>query len=153
MTRVERSALLSFTPAQLFALVQDIERYPEFLPGCVAAHVEQVDGPRVLASLRFKFAGMSERFATENLATQTSDGQCLLQMRLLTGPFKSLLGEWRFQALGESACKVSLSVDLEWGALSLGRLLGPQLERAINNVMQAFKQRAEFLQGAPVENH
>ena len=153
MMRVERSALLSFTPAHLFALVQDVARYPEFLPGCVAAHVEEVDGPRVLANLRFKFAGMSESFATENLAVKTADEQLVLQMRLLKGPFKSLLGEWRLQPLGESACKVSLAIDLEWGALSLGRLLGPQLERAINNVMQAFKQRAESLQGVQVENH
>lgn len=153
MTRVERSALLSFTPAHLFALVQDVARYPEFLPGCVAAHVEQADEARVLASLRFKFAGMSESFATENLVLRTADGYSLLQMRLLQGPFKSLLGEWRFQPLGESACKVSLAVDLEWGAQSLGRFLAPQLERAINNVMQAFKQRAELLQGAEVENH
>lgn len=145
MTRVERSALLAFTPEQLFALVQDVARYPEFLPGCVAAQVEQVDGPRALASLRFRFAGMSESFATENLAMQTTDGHHLLQMRLLKGPFKSLLGEWRFQALGDAACKVSLKVDLEWGALSLGHLLAPQLERAIGHVMQAFKRRAEFL--------
>jgi len=153
MTRVERSALLAFTPAQLFALVQDVTRYPEFLPGCVAAQVEQVDGPRTLASLRFRFAGMSESFATENLAVQTSDGLHLLQMRLLKGPFKSLLGEWRFQPLGDTACKVSLTVDLEWGALSLGRLLAPQLERAIGNVMQAFKQRAESLGELQLENN
>ncbi len=146
MVRVERSALMGYPPAQLLALVQDVARYPEFMPGCVGATVELVEGARMQAGLRFKFAGLTESFLTENIVAASAEGHLALQMRLLRGPFKSLLGEWRFQPLGDAACKVSLSVDLDWGA-SLGRLLAPQLDRAVGGVMQAFKQRAQQLHG------
>lgn len=142
MVKVERSALMSFTPEQLLALVQDVARYPEFMPGCIEATVTPIDGARVQAGLRFRFAGLSESFLTENVTTPMNDGSTGLKMQLLRGPFKSLVGEWRFQSLGPGACKVSLTVELNWGVLSLGRLLAPQLDRAIGTVMQAFKQRA-----------
>ena len=77
----------------------------------------------------------------------SSEGQTALQMKLLRGPFKHLIGEWRFQPLGETACKVSLAIELDWGALSLGRLLSPQIDQAVGSVMQAFKTRAEQLYG------
>ncbi len=147
MARVERSALLSFTPTQLFALVRDVARYPEFLPNCSAASIEADTPERLLASLSFKVIGITESFATENKSACLDDGSLRLDMRLLRGPFKSLTGSWLFQPLGEAACKVSLRVDLEWGSLSLGRVLSPQLERAIAAVMQAFKLRAEAIYG------
>lgn len=148
MARVERSALLSFAPAQLFALVRDVARYPEFLPNCTAATIEADEAERMLASLSFKIIGITESFATENQATHFANGSSRLDMRLLRGPFKSLTGVWQFQPLGETACKVSLLVELEWGSPSLGRLLSPQLERAVTAVMQAFKQRAERIYGS-----
>lgn len=152
MVKVERSALMAFAPEQLLALVEDVMRYPEFMPGCVEASVQNADGVRVQAGLRFKFAGITESFLTENVVGQSSNGDATLQMRLLRGPFKSLTGEWRFQALGEvseasQACKVSLVITLDWGAWSLGRLLSPQLDRAVGNVMQAFKLRATQIYG------
>ena len=148
MTRVERSALMPFAPAQLLALVQDVARYPEFMPGCVAATIEAAEGDLIRAGLSFRLAGLTESFITENRTLAADDGSRSVQMRLVRGPFKSLVGQWRFQPLGEAACKVSLTVDLDWGAWSLGRLLMPQLDRAIGNVMQAFKSRAEQSYGS-----
>jgi len=152
MVKVERSALMAFAPEQLLALVEDVMRYPEFMPGCVEASVQKVSGARVEAGLSFKFAGITESFLTENVAGRSSSGDITLQMRLLRGPFKSLTGEWRFQALGEpsaaqQACKVSLIITLDWGVWSMGRLLSPQLDRAVGNVMQAFKARATQIYG------
>jgi len=149
MVQVERSALLGFTPAQLLALVQDIERYPEFLPACTGARIESGADARGAqrAGLQFRFAGLTEEFLTANQLRTENDDVAVLDMRLLKGPFKALQGQWRFQPLGESACKVSLQVRLDWSGWSLARLFTPQLERAIQNVMQAFKQRAEQLYG------
>jgi len=152
MVKVERSALMAFAPEQLLALVEDVMRYPEFMPGCVEASVQNADGVRVEAGLRFRFAGITESFLTENVVGQSSSGEFTLKMRLLRGPFKSLTGEWRFQTLGDAsaaspACKVSLVITLDWGVWSLGRLLSPQLDRAVSNVMQAFKLRATQIYG------
>lgn len=149
MARVERSALLAFDPAQLLALVEDVERYPEFLPGCSSAAVEQRQGDTVRARLGFRLKGLSDSFATENRSLSGEDGVCRLQMRLVQGPFKKLSGEWRFQPLGEGASKVSLSVDLEFGVLALERLFGKQMEQAVAGVIAAFKRRAELLYGRP----
>ncbi len=147
MVRVERSALMRFAPSQLLALVQDVARYPQYMPGCVGASVSASQGARTEAGLQFRFAGITESFLTENTLVQGADDLQSLQVRLLRGPFKSLSGEWRFQPLGPEACKVSLSVQLDWGTWSLGRLLSPQLEQAVNKVMQAFKSRADHLYG------
>lgn len=153
MVRLERSALMPFTPAQLLALVQDVPRYPDYMPGCVAAQVESNEGAHTQAGLRFKFAGITESFTTENTVRTHPNGDCSLEMRLLRGPFKSLIGQWRFLPLGDAGCKVSLSVHLDWGSWSLGRLLAPQLDRAVGNVMQAFKQRADQLYGSATATH
>ncbi|MES2681942.1 MAG: type II toxin-antitoxin system RatA family toxin [Pseudomonadota bacterium] len=147
MVKVERSALMAFTPEQLLALVQDVARYPEYMPGCVGASVQAMEDSRVQAGLQFKFAGLTESFLTENTVMPLAEGHLSLQMRLLRGPFKSLVGQWQFQPLGQGACKVSLSVQLDWGTLSLGRLLAPQLDRAVGHVMQAFKQQAGAVYG------
>lgn len=146
MVRLERSALMGFASAELLTLVQDIARYPEFMPGCVGATVGPVNDGSVEAGLRFRFAGLTESFHTENRVS-SNETHTTLQMKLLRGPFKHLVGEWRFQPLGEAACKVSLAIELDWGALSLGRLLSPQIDHAVGSVMQAFKTRAEQLYG------
>lgn len=147
MARVERSALLAFDPAQLLALVEDVERYPEFLPGCSSALIEQREGETVRARLGFRIKGLSDSFATENLTVTSEDGVRSLRMRLVQGPFKRLSGEWRFQPLGEGASKASLAVELEFGVLALERLFGKQMDQAVGNVIAAFKARAEALYG------
>lgn len=146
MQQVERSALVPFKAKQMLALVEDIARYPDFVPGCLEATVEHAGEP-VRASLAFRFAGLTERFATENRRT-VADGVATLELRLLSGPFKQLSGAWRFQALGEAGCKITLRVAMDWGRFALGRLLAGQLDRSVGEVMQAFRQRAETLYGA-----
>ena len=146
MQQLERTALMPHTADQLMALIGDVARYPEFLPNCLSAQVEQGSEP-VRASLSFRLAGLTESFATENRASTADDGALLLDMRLLRGPFKSLSGQWRLQALGDAACKVSLAVQIDWGALPLGRLFSGQVERSVHEIIQAFRRRAETLYG------
>lgn len=147
MAAVERSALLGFTATQMLALVQDVESYPAFLPGCVAATVEAREGARSRARLSFRLKGLSDEFATENELRETEPGLSTLEMRLLRGPFKRLSGQWRFQRLSDDACKVSLAVQLEFGALALEKLFLGSLDRAVGELMSAFKARAETLYG------
>ncbi|MDP3858953.1 MAG: SRPBCC family protein [Stagnimonas sp.] len=147
MARVERSALLAFQPAQLLALVQDVARYPEFLPGCISASIEPGEGELVRARLGFRIKGLSDSFATENQALIGEDGVHGLRMRLVQGPFRRLSGEWRFLPLGEGASKASLAVDLDFGLRALESLFGSQMEQAVAGVIAAFKARAEALYG------
>ncbi|MFT4045322.1 MAG: type II toxin-antitoxin system RatA family toxin [Solimonas sp.] len=140
---MQRSSLLKYRAQDIYRLVGDIEAYPHFVPGCVSATVERSDGAQVRARLGFRVKGLSDSFATENLH---DDGH-RIHMRLLDGPFRSLQGHWHFQPLGETACKVSLRIDLDFGNRLMEATLGPWIDRAVGSVMDAFRLRAESLYG------
>lgn len=142
MPSLERSTLLKYSAQDMFTLVGNIEAYPQFLPGCVSARVEHAEGPQVRARLGFRVKGLADSFATENHLDDN-----LIRMRLLDGPFRQLDGNWRFTPLGEAACKVSLQLSLEFGNRLMEMTLAPWIDRAVNNVMDAFRLRADALYG------
>ncbi len=98
MQVVERNALVTHTAAQMFALVNDVARYPEFLPWCVAARVEDVAGGERIAALKVARGVLQTEFTTRNTLRQDSQ----IHMQLMHGPFRQLTGEWRFDAIGYS---------------------------------------------------
>ncbi|NKF23162.1 type II toxin-antitoxin system RatA family toxin [Solimonas marina] len=142
MPSLERSALLRHSARDMFALVGDVEAYPQFLPGCTSARIEHAQGQQVRARLGFRVRGLSDSFATQNEL-----GEHDIRMRLLDGPFRQLCGQWHFTALDERACKVSLQLSLEFGNRLLEMTLSPWIDRAVNNVMDAFRIRADTVYG------
>lgn len=143
MAQLERSALLRFPAASMYELVGDIEAYPQFLPGCVSAKVEHREIELVRARLSFKVKGLSDSFATENRL----EPGARIHMKLVDGPFRQLQGVWEFLPLAEDACKVSLKLSLDFGSRVLEGTLSPLLDRAVNGLIEAFRQRAEALHG------
>lgn len=141
MPCLERSLLLPHAATDMFALVQDIEAYPQFLPGCVLASVESVQGNEIRACLGFAVRGLQDRFTTLNRV----DAPARIEMELLHGPFRRLRGEWGFSPLDARASKVSLHIDIEFGNRMLEGVLTPVLGRSITAVMDAFRRRAETL--------
>lgn len=143
MRKLDRSALMPFSAAELYALVADVASYPQFLPGCTSAEIEQDEqreGERwVRGRVSFKVKGLSDSFATEN---RMLDGQCI-EMRLLEGPFRSLSGVWTFTPLAEQACKVSLSLSVDFANRLVEATLAPWVDRAVSGVIDAFRLRAE----------
>ena len=140
MTHIHRSVLLMHTPRQLFALVDDVERYTEFVPGVIAALVHERTAGSLLATLKLKRAGISIEFTTRN--TRTPDSA--MRMELVQGPFKVFRAEWRFAALGDAGAKVEFDADVEVS----GVLRGPValiVESASNKLMEAFRKRAAAL--------
>ena len=147
MPQLERSALLRYRARDLCALVNDIEAYPQFMPGCVSARIEQVQGDEVQARLAFRVSGLSDSFSTENRVEHHADGSHRIRMRLVDGPFRQLSGVWDFNPLAEDACKVTLRLSLEIGNRLLEKTLSPWIDRAVNGVMDAFQQRAASVYG------
>jgi ribosome-associated toxin RatA of RatAB toxin-antitoxin module len=144
MRKLERSALMPFAAADLFGLVADVAAYPEFLPGCSSALIESDEfvegGERVVrARLGFRVSALSDSFATEN---RMQHGQ-RIQMRLLQGPFRQLEGVWEFRVLDERACKVSLALSVDFSSRIMEATLAPWMDRAVNGIIDAFRQRAE----------
>ena len=122
MIEIRRSALVRWSPVQMFDLVNDVEAYPKRFAWCAGAAVMERSEQITVARLDLKFAGMRHSFTTRN----TVDPPQRLQMSLVEGPFRSLEGVWEFVALGDAGCKVALALDFDYaggfggGALKLG---------------------------------
>jgi ribosome-associated toxin RatA of RatAB toxin-antitoxin module len=143
MPLVERSALVTYTPAQMFALVDDVGRYPEFLPWCTAARTQAVTPVERLATVKVARGVLQAEFTTRN--TLQPDTQ--IQMQLVHGPFRDLKGLWRFDALGEKGCKVQFRVEFEFKNRLTATAFNAIFETLCATIVDAFAQRAQKIYG------
>lgn len=139
MTIISKSALVSYTPEQMYKLVDDIEAYPGFLPWCGDATEIVREDDMVEASLFISHSGLNKTFSTRNRNYPFKK----IEMCLLDGPFKHLEGVWIFEPLGDHACKVSLNLDFEFSSKVLSLTLGPIFNIIANSLVDAFIQRAD----------
>ena|SRR5689334_23195902 len=138
MKRIERSAIVEHSAAEMYALVDDIESYPAFLPWCSEARVELVDG-RKRATLTAGLRGLRQSFTTLN---ENRPGEAI-DMRLVEGPFRSFSASWRFRPLGAHACTIQFVLEYELASGALGRLLEPLFDHIADTMVDAFKRRAD----------
>jgi ribosome-associated toxin RatA of RatAB toxin-antitoxin module len=117
---IRRSALVKYSPAQMFDLVNEVEAYPKRFPWCASAEILESENNVLVARLDLKFAGFHQSFTTRN----SVDPPKRLQMDLVDGPFRSLEGVWDFIALGDAGCKVAFALDFDYA----GRLGGSALK-------------------------
>jgi ribosome-associated toxin RatA of RatAB toxin-antitoxin module len=141
---VDRSAIVTATPAQMFALVDDVPRYPEFLPGCVAARLDSSSANERIAALEIVRGGLRMQFTTRN--TVAPPGQIL--MELVQGPFKRLMGRWRFEPLGERGARVGFHIEFEFKNRVMGLALNHMFEALCDKIVDAFVVRAREVYGA-----
>ena len=135
---VERSALVKFTPAQMFALVNDVDRYPEFLPWCVDAKVTDSSETERVAFVKVARGVLRTEFTTRNSLRQNSQ----ISMQLVDGPFRQLTGEWRFEAIGDSGSRVSFRVEFEFKNRLTAAAFSSVFESMCGTIVDAFAQRA-----------
>ncbi len=145
MTSVVRSALVPYSAAQMFDLVEGVEQYPQFLPWCSGTSVSHRDPSVTRATLHINFRGIKQSFSTENL--KTADTRMTLS--LLEGPFRRLDGEWRFTPLDGNACRVDFTLDYEFSSVLLEKLAGPVFAHIAGTMVDAFLKRADKIYGAP----
>jgi ribosome-associated toxin RatA of RatAB toxin-antitoxin module len=139
--KVSRSALVHFSAAQMFELVDNIERYPEFLPWCSGTAVTQRDQEKTCATINISYRGIRQSFSTQN----SKEFPQRMTMQLVEGPFKSLDGEWRFTLLDEQACKIDFQLHYEFSSTLLEKLVGPVFGYIAGTMVDAFLKRAEQL--------
>ena len=142
-TSIHKSALVAYTPAEMFTLVSDIESYPTFLPWCHSAKVLWREGDELKACVEMAKGSVQKSFTTHN--RQQTDK--MIEMRLVEGPFKRLEGYWRFDPLGDKACKVSLDLEFEFANRVLSIMIGPVFSQIANSLVDAFQQRAVQVYG------
>ncbi|MGA1561582.1 MAG: type II toxin-antitoxin system RatA family toxin [Gammaproteobacteria bacterium] len=143
---VQRSALVPYSAQSMFALVDDVATYPQFLPWCAASEVRTIEGARMEAGITIGYRGLNQAFVTRNLREQSDQG-ARIEMQLVDGPFKRLEGLWQFQSLREDASKVLLDVDFEFANKVLGAVAGPVFSQIVGSLVDAFVKRAEQVYG------
>jgi ribosome-associated toxin RatA of RatAB toxin-antitoxin module len=140
MTHVNKSRVVPFTCAQMYHLVDDLDRYAEFLPYFAKSEVHYRDADEVQATLHVTAAGMTKSFTTRNRLQQNK----MIEIRLVDGPFSHLEGFWRFDET-PGGCLISFDLDFEFSGKMLSMLLGPLFEQITNTMVDAFCQRAHDL--------
>jgi ribosome-associated toxin RatA of RatAB toxin-antitoxin module len=141
---IRRSALVSFTPEQMFDLVIDVERYPEFLPWVSAARLHDRSDHDLVASMEMRRAGVHERFSTRNEFLRPD----YMTLRLLQGPFRTLEGRWNFKPIGAAGTRVELEMRFEFANPVVALLFGKAFEQSCNALIDAFIARAHAMHGA-----
>jgi ribosome-associated toxin RatA of RatAB toxin-antitoxin module len=142
-THIQRSALLPYPAKALYDLVNDVARYPEFLPWCSSTRVLETGEGFMRASLEVAKGGLSQRMITRNTLVPGER----MEMNLEEGPFTQLNGVWVFKPLGEKACKISLDLAFDYDGPLIRATLGPLFNQAANTLVDAFCQRAKQLYG------
>ncbi len=147
MPKHEESRFLPYEPGQMFDLVADVGRYPEFLPWCSAARVRKVTpvdgGEEMLADLVIGFQVFRERFGSR-VELYRSKGH--IRTEYLDGPFKYMISNWHFSE-AEGGCEVYFDVDFEFRNIILQKAGGLFFYEAMQRIVKAFEKRAEALYG------
>lgn len=139
MTSITRSALVMHSAEQMYALVNDVESYPQFLPGCAATELISKSDEELVASLTISKVGVNQTFTTKN-KLQFPDR---MELTLVDGPFSRFVGVWHFHRLSDEACKVSFDMDFEVNNKLAGIALGAVFKQMATTMVDSFVSRAK----------
>ncbi len=143
MTTINKSALIPFSAEKMYNLVADVDRYEEFLPWCGSSKVLSQTEDEVKGQIEISHTGMHKTFTTLNRMQKNK----MIEMRLIDGPFKHLQGFWRFDALDENGCKISLDLEFEFSNKLMSIAFGPVFSQIANSMVDAFCKRAFDIYG------
>ena len=143
MTCINRTALVPYSAAEMFTLVDDINAYPQFLEWCRSAEELERSADEVTARLELARGSFHKSFTTHNRMQRNK----MIEMRLVEGPFRLLEGFWRFENLGERACKVLFDLEFEFSSRLVGVAATPAFSQIANTMVDAFCKRAAEIYG------
>lgn len=143
MAQLHRSALVMYSAEEMYALVNDVAAYPQFLPGCVASRIISESELSMVAEVSVAKAGIHKQFTTQNALVPGRE----ILMELVEGPFRQLHGIWRFTPLDEAACKVALSLEFEFSSRLIETAFGAIFRELAGAMVKAFCQRAKEVYG------
>jgi len=141
MPTVRRSVIVGRPAPTMFALVDDVEDYPQFLPWCAATQVYERTPELTRARLDIDYHGLTTSIGTRNVKRPPG----AMALELEDGPFDRFSGEWRFVALGDGGCRVELALDYTFSSAAMSIALGPVFSRIVETLVDRFVERAESL--------
>jgi len=137
MREVKRSALVNQLPARLYALINDVESYPQFLPWCTHARIESRTAQEIVATIGVRQGALQGEFTTRN----TLEADRSVQMRLVSGPFRTLEGQWLLTPV-EAGCRVDLTMRFAFRHALTGLLFEAKFAETVGSLVDAFVARA-----------
>lgn len=143
MTTISKNALVPYSTTEMYDLVNDVEAYSQFLPWCRSTTLLSQSEDEIRATIEIAHGSLRKSFTTCNRLQKSK----MIEMRLEKGPFKHLEGFWRFDTLGEQACKVSLDLDFEFSNKLVGMAMGPIFSQIANTLVDSFSKRAVEVYG------
>lgn len=151
MPKFETVRRVAHTPENMFALVADVEKYPEFVPMCEALSVRtrrERDGVTLLvADMTVGYKALRETF-TSQVTLKPDDAA--IDVRYVDGPFRFLKNEWRFEPAGAAECDIHFFIEYEFKSRMLGAVMGAMFDRAFRMFSEAFERRADVVYGTGV---
>ena len=141
MPDIERSALLPYAPGVIYDIVNDVERYPDFLPWCGGARIHHGDRYSMEAAILMQAAGLNHWFTTRN---RMQPGESI-EIELVDGPFERLDGRWLFRPIDSDGCKIELLLHYEIKHNLAATIIAPAFTRIANTMVESFCNRARDL--------
>ena len=145
MPRHSEKRIVPYTPEQMFSLVADVERYPEFLPWCVATRIRSRQDNEFTADLIAAFAAFREQYTSR---VKLDPDASVILIEYIDGPFEHLTNRWHFGAL-DSGCEISFDIDFRFRSKTLEVLISGVFTKAIKKMTASFETRAHRLYGSP----
>ena len=146
MKTIHKSVLIWYSAQEMFNLVTDVARYPEFLPWCNHAAVLETDAQGMRAEVGIALGGVHQTFTTRNDHVPGRE----VAMKLVDGPFSNLDGRWSFTPVGDESqrsCKVELDLRYAFRNAALAAVVGPVFDKIAGSLVDAFVKRAEEVYG------
>ena len=141
MAQVQKTVFINHSASRMYALVDDVNKYPEFLPWCGGVDLIKQDEASTIATLHISYHGLHQKFTTENHKTFPN----LMEIKLKDGPFKHLEGVWRFTELNEEACKVEFMLNYEFTNVIIEKIIAPVFSHIANTFVDGFVARADVV--------
>lgn len=148
MPNVKHNVVVPYTAEQMYDLVNDIPKYPEFIPLCVGAKILDTQADGLTASMTFSGHGFTKSVTTQNRIVKNKE----ISIRLVEGPFQQLEGSWHFQDIEKDSCKILLDLNYEFSNRLFAMMIGPMFQTAADTLIAAFKSRADEVYGRRIES-
>lgn len=146
MKSVHKSVLIWHSAHEMFSLVTDVARYPEFLPWCCDGKILEQTAQGMVASIGMSIGGLKKSFTTRN--THVTDAR--IHLELVDGPFSHMNGTWEFKPLGngeQRACRIEFQLNYGFSSSALAALVGPVFDKIAGSLVDAFVKRADQIYG------
>jgi ribosome-associated toxin RatA of RatAB toxin-antitoxin module len=144
VTKISKQANVAYSAKQMFALVNDINSYPEFLPWCTETSIMENQGDSLIARVSISMGKVKQSFTTKN----TMQADTSINMILVEGPFKALTGHWQFHENVNDGCSVLLDMHFEFKNKIMKHAFGAAFKKITDSMVDAFVERARVVYGA-----